>query len=249
MKRSTRGSPEILADQLLARIFKGEFPPGSRLPPERQLAIELGVDRTTLRMALKQLQRMSLLSPRQGSGIVVNDYRVNGGLEVLAAMFSMPDLPLEGSFIVEALDFWLEIFCITAAKAVVRMGLEDMRRIEKLLDRTVAAANDIDTLVEAQIELQDLLAEMSGSVLFRMLNNSTRSLFARLVRLLPETVDVAGSMQQIRLRLRAAALARPPEELIREQLLGALREMTAKLRERLLFGPPLGHAKKKERSR
>ena len=112
MKRSAqknlRGSPERLADKLMPRIFRGDYPPGSRLPAERHLARELGVDRTTLRMALKQLARMGLLQARHGSGIEVNDYRLTGGLDVLAAMFSLDELPLEGSFIVEALDFWLE---------------------------------------------------------------------------------------------------------------------------------------------
>src|SRR5262245_50189245 len=121
----------------MTRIFRGEFPAGSHLPAERQLAVELGVDRTTLRMALKQLQRMNLLVARHGSGIEVNDYRTCGGLDVLAAMFALEEVPLEGSFIVEALDFWLEIFAMTCAKAVVRLSLEDMRGIERLMDKAI----------------------------------------------------------------------------------------------------------------
>src|SRR5262245_23648563 len=83
-----KGSPERLADTLMLRIFRGDFPPGRRLPPERQLAADLGVDRTTLRMAVKQLGRMGLVVARHGSGIVVSDYRLTGGLDVLAAMFA-----------------------------------------------------------------------------------------------------------------------------------------------------------------
>jgi GntR family transcriptional regulator, transcriptional repressor for pyruvate dehydrogenase complex len=241
------GSPERLADALLGRIFRGDFPPNTRLPPERQLAAELGVDRTTLRMALKQLQRMRLLTPLHGSGIVVNDFKTHGGLDVLAALFSIDDLPLEGSFIVEGLDFWLEIFCMTAAKGIVRMGLDDMRRIEQLLDRASAAGKDLDATVEAVVELQDALASLSGSVIFQMLNNSTRSLRMRLVRLLHETADVKKSMDSMRLMLRTSAVVKPSEETIRNQLLAAFRSMTSELRERLLFGPPMGAAPKKSR--
>src|ERR1700733_4735385 len=132
-------SPEALADRLLVRIFRGELAAGSRLPPERHFAEELGVDRTSLRMALKQLQRMGVLVARHGSGIEVRDYRVDGGLEFLAAIFSQPDIPLEGTLVVEALDFWLEIFSTTGAKAFVRMSLDDVRTAEHLLDTAAAA--------------------------------------------------------------------------------------------------------------
>ena len=240
MKRSTenRGSPERLADVLLARVFRGEYPAGSRLPPERQLAAELGVDRTTLRMALKQLQRMNLLVARQGSGIEVLDYREHGGLEVLAAIFALDDLPLEGSFIVEALDFWVEVFGMTAAKAIGRMSLDDLRQVERLLDRAIAAAGDPATLVEALIELTDEIARLSGSMLLRMLSTSTRSLRRRVTQLLPATADVAAPLGQMRRALRAAAVSRPPEEEIRQGIVRNLRALTTGLREQLLFGSP-----------
>lgn len=240
MKRSTqnRGSPELLADALLARIFRGEYPAGTRLPAERQLAADLGVDRTTLRMALKQLQRMNLLVPRHGSGIEVQDYREHGGLEVLAAIFALDDLPLEGSFIVEALDFWIEVFSMTAAKAVVRMSLDDLRQLERLLDGAVAAAGNVDALVVALVELTDELARLSGSVIVRMLSTSTRTLRQRVIRLLPATTDVATPLGQMRRALRTAAVSRPPEEDVRRGLYQTLREMTAGLREQLLFGAP-----------
>jgi GntR family transcriptional regulator, transcriptional repressor for pyruvate dehydrogenase complex len=242
MKRSShkpsRGGPEQLADRLMLRIFRGEFAPGERLPSERQLAAQCRVDRTTLRMALKQLSRMGLLEARHGSGIRVKDYRLYGGLDVLGAMFALDALPLEGSFIVEALDFWLECFALIAAKAIVRMSLEEMRGLEHLLDQAIAAGDDGPALLAAELALQDELARLSGSVLFRMLNNSTRSLRVRLMRLLPETTDVRPWLEQQKQLLRQAALGRPDETAARTALVAALRTLTAGLRERLLFGKP-----------
>src|SRR5215831_12356318 len=222
----------------MLRIFRGDYPPGSRLPAERHLARELGVDRTTLRMALKQLARMGLLQARHGSGIEVNDYRLTGGLDVLAAMFSLDELPLEGSFIVEALDFWLESFSMMSAKALTRMSLEDMRGVERLLDRAIAARADPDARLAAEMDLQDELARLSGGVLFRMLNNSTRTPRVRLMRLFAETTDVTIWLEQQKQMLRAAALERPDEEATRAAILRSLRPLTARLRERLLFGKP-----------
>ncbi len=240
MKRSsqtaTTGEPEKLADRLMLQIFRGDHPIGERLPAERQLAAELGTDRTTLRMALKQLQRMKLLVARHGSGVVVNDWREHGGLDVLAAMFSLEQLPLEGSFIVEALDFWLEMLGTMVAKAVGRMSLDEMRGIERVLEAGIAAAGDPDATAAAVMEVQDRFAALSGSVFFRMLSNSTRSVRARISRMLHDTVDVEEALGEMRQLLRTAALRRPGEDEARRALIAALRRTSEGLRARLLFG-------------
>ena len=231
-----RGSPERLADDLLVRILRGDYPPGTRLPPERQLAIELGVDRTTLRMAVKQLGRMNLITAHHGSGIEVNDFRERGGLDVLAALFSFEELPLEGSFIVEALDFWLEMFSLTAAKAVVRMSLEDLGKLERLIDAAENAVGDREALALALTALNDEMARLSGSVLFRMLNTSIRASVRRVILLLWETGEIAPSLSAMKGALRVAAFTRPGEENVRRGVHALLRGLTARLRERLMFG-------------
>jgi GntR family transcriptional repressor for pyruvate dehydrogenase complex len=47
---------EIVVNHLRRIIHLGEIPPGAKLPPERQLAAQLGVSRTTLREALHILK-------------------------------------------------------------------------------------------------------------------------------------------------------------------------------------------------
>ncbi len=64
-------------------IVTGQIQPGDRLPPERLLATQLGVNRTTLRGALGRLASARLLSVRQGSGYIVQDYRRVAGVELL----------------------------------------------------------------------------------------------------------------------------------------------------------------------
>jgi GntR family transcriptional repressor for pyruvate dehydrogenase complex len=234
-----RGSPEVLADALMARIFRGEFAPGTRLPAERQLAVDLGVDRTTLRMALKQLQQLNLVAVRHGSGIEVLDYRVRGGLEVLAAMFGLDDVPLDAGLVIEAIEFWEESFSMIGAKAIARLSLDDLRALEALLDRSIASIGDIEPFLDAQLAIQDELARISGSVLFRMLANSTRPVRRRIMRLLPETTDMRASLEEMKQMLRLAAHTRPGEQAIRDGLRMGLRKQSAPLRERLLLRTPL----------
>jgi DNA-binding FadR family transcriptional regulator len=60
-----------IADQIRALIRSGEFAAGSRLPPERDLARQLGVSRPSVREALIALEVEGIVEVRIGSGIYV----------------------------------------------------------------------------------------------------------------------------------------------------------------------------------
>ena len=59
-----------IAEQLRGLIRAGEYPVGARLPPERDLAAQLGVSRPSVREALIALEVEGLVEVRMGSGIV-----------------------------------------------------------------------------------------------------------------------------------------------------------------------------------
>jgi GntR family transcriptional regulator, uxu operon transcriptional repressor len=60
-----------VADQLRNLIAAGNYGPGSRLPPERDIAVQLKVSRTTVREALIALELSGLVEVRGGSGVYV----------------------------------------------------------------------------------------------------------------------------------------------------------------------------------
>src|SRR6187431_1288947 len=62
-----------IAEQLRSLIQSGEFPPGSRLPAERELAQQLGVSRPSVREALIALEVEGWVEVRTGSGVYVLD--------------------------------------------------------------------------------------------------------------------------------------------------------------------------------
>ncbi|MGO2391999.1 MAG: FadR/GntR family transcriptional regulator, partial [Halomonas sp.] len=64
-----------IADQLQQLISEGEFPPGTLLPPERELALSLGVSRASVREALIALEVVGQVAVRVGYGVVVLDAR------------------------------------------------------------------------------------------------------------------------------------------------------------------------------
>lgn len=66
-----------IADQLIKLIDNNEFPPGSRLPAERELAEQLQVSRASVREALIALEVIGLVDVKVGNGVIVKARRSN----------------------------------------------------------------------------------------------------------------------------------------------------------------------------
>jgi GntR family transcriptional repressor for pyruvate dehydrogenase complex len=69
--RKSQTSGDITAkllESFKTLISDGTFVPGCKLPQERELARQFGVNRSSLRQALKVLQLMGVLSQRVGDG-------------------------------------------------------------------------------------------------------------------------------------------------------------------------------------
>ena len=60
-----------IAEQIRSLILAGEFSPGEKLPPERELAEMFGVSRPSVREALNMLAASGLVMSCQGGGTVV----------------------------------------------------------------------------------------------------------------------------------------------------------------------------------
>lgn len=75
-------------EALLSLIAKGGYRPGDQLPPEPELARQLGVSRATLRELLRTLEVQGVLTRRRGVGTFVNTppITVESGLEVLESL-------------------------------------------------------------------------------------------------------------------------------------------------------------------
>ncbi|MCX7622764.1 MAG: PLP-dependent aminotransferase family protein [Thermomicrobium sp.] len=95
-----------LADQLRRRIASGELPPGTRLPPERRLAAMLGVNRSTVVSAYRELAAEGLIAGHVGRGTVVVDPNRRPGAEAPARGVPWPQLfaPLASALYDPALE-------------------------------------------------------------------------------------------------------------------------------------------------
>src|SRR5216683_7779752 len=64
---------EEICERIRNELSSGTLRPGDKLPPERELAERFGVSRTAVRDAIRVLEFVGLVEPRQGEGTVVRD--------------------------------------------------------------------------------------------------------------------------------------------------------------------------------
>jgi len=118
-----------IADRLRARIQSGEFPPGSRLPAERELAQLLGVSRPSLREALIALEIDGSVEIRMGSGVYVCPPRLALAPDA-PSLGESPSEVMQARIAVEGTVALLASTRMTAeALAALRAALEAMRGI------------------------------------------------------------------------------------------------------------------------
>ncbi len=69
-----------IREHLVAKISKGEWPPGNMIPSEINLALEFGVSQGTVRKAITELVENNVLTRRQGKGTFVSNHDVHRAL-------------------------------------------------------------------------------------------------------------------------------------------------------------------------
>ncbi|MDY7098147.1 MAG: FadR/GntR family transcriptional regulator [Pseudomonadota bacterium] len=134
---------QSVAEQIGTLIDEGAFPPGTRLPGERELAERLGVSRVTIREAEIALQAIGRLEIKTGSGVYVSEVQP----EQSAA------LPAASAF--EVTEARLLIESEAAALAAQNITDEAIERLAVLVDQMrtddETAANEADELFHQTI--------------------------------------------------------------------------------------------------
>jgi len=164
-----------IADQLRALIARGEYPVGSRLPPERDLSAQLGVSRPSVREALIALEVEGLIEVRMGSGIYVRPgdpkaarpVSAEGPLEIIRARQM-----IESELAAHAARHMTkaQVAGLRDAIAVMEAQVADGRmptRGDRLFHVRIAAASDNSVLLRVVGELWD----ERGNPLFTQLGN------------------------------------------------------------------------------
>jgi GntR family transcriptional regulator, transcriptional repressor for pyruvate dehydrogenase complex len=185
---------EEIAEQLRSLILNGQYPPGSKLPPERELSKRLRVNRASLREALKKLEHLGLVRIRQGDGTRVQNFMETGGIELVQHL-----LPLAGGkpeLIRDLLEFRRIMGREIARLAAARGGRDkdQMTRLRALADKADQTTGAAD-LFDLDFEFYVALAAMCGNQVMLLLLNTVRD---GVRGFMPLLANLAGPQDQVR---------------------------------------------------
>lgn len=185
--------PDRIVEQLLRRIFQGDLKPGEALPPLRELASRMDVDRTSLRIALERLHQLNLVSMIQGSGVVIKDYRQNAGLGFLRAVFSMaeqPEDPNRTHLLLQLMEFMTLIVPGLVGIASHRATPMQLEQLLQVYRQHLDHLGDFEALAELRTVTEDIVADVAGNVIVKLIYNSTRPMRLELNRRIVATLDI-----------------------------------------------------------
>ena len=160
-------------ERIQRAILQGDLAPGSRLPPERVLAEQFGVNRLTLRSALARLSAASLIRVRQGSGYTVLDYREEAGPRLLPSLIGIACV--EGHFPIITAD--LLLVRRQLARALLERLATDtppLAAVSASIDAFEACVRegaDLSSLTEADLAVVTALVDATGSAVLRLCLN------------------------------------------------------------------------------
>src|SRR5271169_3611814 len=165
----TRVTAKLIA-KIKRLISTGAIEPGSKFPPERELAKEFGVNRASLRQALKVLEIMGVITQRVGDGTYLSataESLLNEPMEFLILLDDLSHHELfETRMIVEP-----EL----AARAAERATVEDLAGLRQAL-MAMERSRTNQARLEADIAFHECIFRASGNrichLLFRIIHRT-----------------------------------------------------------------------------
>lgn len=155
---------EGIVTQLQEQILSGKFRAGDKLPPERDLAEDLNVNRSTVREAFKKLEMLGLVEIRHGDGVYVKNYLDSGNLDLLRAMATSG-----GRINIEILKGLLDLRRLilpdVAFQAALNRTDEDLDEMNRIIQDSGISLNDRDMM------LYRLIARASRNIPFLIVLN------------------------------------------------------------------------------
>ncbi len=205
---------ELVETRLTSAILDNQFPINSHLPPERDLAEQLGVTRPTLREALQRLARDGWIEIRQGKPTRVRDYWHEGSLAVLGTIARHPD-HLPADFVPALLQVRSLIAPTYAQMAVKRSA----RALIKVLQSYADLPDTPEAFAQADWELHRRLCVESGNSIFTLILNGFKDLYPAMAKKYFASTKARGRSRKFYADLLRAAQANDPakaEKIVRQ---------------------------------
>ena len=166
--------------KLQKAIFKGEYPPHSRFPSERELAATYQVSRPVIREAVAKLAQLGLVETRPQSGTYVSDFQTEGSIDLLIHIMKS-----RGAFDSEILISLFKIRRMAesfmAYEAALQATPNDVAALKDAGDALVKTIrtmpHDMTHLSELDFTFHAVLARTSRNIVSQLLFNSFKPVY------------------------------------------------------------------------
>jgi GntR family transcriptional regulator, transcriptional repressor for pyruvate dehydrogenase complex len=150
----------------IERLILKRLQPGDKLPSERELAETLRVSRSSIRDAIRSLELMGMVEPRQGAGTIVREISSESLVNPLANAIKRKE-----ELIGELLDFRKMLEPQLAARAATRVSPNQISEMEQILERQEQKLRDGESAIVEDSEFHYAIALASGnSVVLKVLD-------------------------------------------------------------------------------
>jgi GntR family transcriptional regulator, transcriptional repressor for pyruvate dehydrogenase complex len=196
--------PEQVFRQLVAAVLDGRYEAGERLPPQRALAQDLGVNMASLREGIKRLEQLRLVEVRHGDAMRVTDWKTTAGLDVLT--HAIADDPALTKPLFEARRLLLREAARLAAE---RRTDGHVKALNSLADGVANAPDDAAAQM-ADLMFMAAIIDASENLIFSLILNSIRELYlSQLDRFRPVVADREALIPLYRRAAKAIADGNP----------------------------------------
>jgi GntR family transcriptional repressor for pyruvate dehydrogenase complex len=234
--------PESIAAQLRSEILDGTYKAGERLPAERDLASRLGVNRGSVREALKKLEGMGLVVIRRGDGATVRHLH-EASIEIVRHLLIVNGT-VNRRLLEQVLDAHEMLVAGAAHLAVERGSAADHQRARELLRQLARPGVGPGERVALFDALVDLMTQASGNLVFQLLRNVLRTALAERIALVQrrlagqprDLAEVTGAIDAAIAARDAAGTAAAVRRMVRERREQMLAALDAVERERARAG-------------
>ncbi|WP_339948079.1 FadR/GntR family transcriptional regulator [uncultured Albimonas sp.] len=151
---------DVLADRLRDLIVSGRFSPGEALPPERELAADSGLSRSSVREALRLLETEGLLTTRAGrAGGSVVTRPGRGSIARSVELF----VRAHGMGLGALLDCRLAVEPMLARLAARNRTEAQLAEISAIHERFVASVDEVPAYKRINLDWHLAVARASGN--------------------------------------------------------------------------------------
>lgn len=174
-----RSVSDAVFEQLRDQILQGVRSPGDPLPPERALCEALGVNRSSVREALRRLEQARLVSVRHGGTSHVLDYREHAGLDLLGTLVLDADGKIDGAVVRSIMEMRSAIAPDAARRAAARRSAAQAVELRRAAGRLAAADAGVAELQEHAVHFWSVVVDAADNLAYRLAYNALRETYDR----------------------------------------------------------------------